>query len=94
MVECAINNEINSHVLIDCGATGFAFIDKWFISQHNLPRHRLRVPRTLQVIDGCPVSSGDIVEVTRIPLDIGGHREVITAFVTSLGQYPLVLGIP
>ena len=85
MVECAINNEIDLHALIDCGAMGFAFIDEQFVSQHNLPRHRLRVPRTLQVINGRPVSSGDIVELTRIPLDVGGHRDVITAFVTSLG---------
>ena len=94
VVECAVNNGIDSHALIDCGATGFAFIDEQFVSQHNLPRHRLRVPRALQVIDGRPVSSGDIVELTRVPLDVGGHREVVTAFITSLGQYPLVLGIP
>ena len=94
MVECAINNEIDSHALIDCGATGFAFIDERFVSEHNLPRYWLRVPRTLQVIDGRPVISGDIVKLTRIPLDVGGHRELITAFIPSLGQYLLVLGIP
>lgn len=86
MVECTINNEIGSHTLIDCGATGLALIDEQFVSQHNLPRHRLRVPRALQVIDGRPVSSGDIVELVRVPLNIGGHIENIAAFVTSLGQ--------
>ena len=94
VVKCAINNEIDSHALIDCGAMGFAFIDEQFVSHHNLPQHRLRVPCTLQVINGRPVSSGDIIKLTYIPLDVGGHREVITAFVTSLGQYPLVLEIP
>ena len=94
MVECAVNNGIDSHALIDCGAMGFAFIDEQFVSQHNLPRHRLRVPRALQVMDGRPVSSGDIVELTRVPLNVGGHREVVTVFITSLGQYSLVLEIP
>ena len=27
-------------------------------------------------------------------MDIGGHREELKAFITSLGQYPMVLGIP
>ena len=94
MVDCTVTNAIGSHALIDCGATGLAFIDEQFVSQHNLPRHRLRVPRALQVIDGRPVSSGDIIELVRVPLNISGHIEDIAAFVTSLGQYPLVLGIP
>ena len=93
VVDCTVNNEIGSLALIDCGATGLTFIDEQFVSQQNLPRHRLRVPRALQVIDGRPVSSGNIIELDRIPLNIGGHIEDIAAFVASLGQYPLVLGI-
>ena len=33
VVDCTVNNEIGSHVLIDCGTTGLSFIDKQFVSQ-------------------------------------------------------------
>ena len=94
IVGCTIDNKIGSQAMIDCGATGFAFIDKQFVSQHNLPCHRLRVSRALQVINGRPVSSGDIAELVRVPPDIGGHKKGVAAFATSLSQYPLVLRIP
>ena len=60
----------------------------------HLPRHRLHVPRVLHIIDGRPVSSGDIIELVRVPLNIGGHIVDIATFVTTLGQFPLVLEIP
>ena len=97
VIDCLIadkGKEIETHALIDCGASGFAFIDEKFVSQHNLPRHQLRVPRALEVIDGRPISSGDITEIVKLPLLVNKHQEMLPAFVTSLGQYPLVLGIP
>ena len=47
-MERSLNNEIGLHARIGCGATGFAFVDEQFVSQHNLPRHQLHVPRTLE----------------------------------------------
>jgi hypothetical protein len=92
VVDCTLtsgNNRISTHSLLDCGATGFSFIHEQFVSQHNLPRYTLRVPRSLEVIDGRPILSGDVTELVRVTLDIGGHREELAAFVTSLGQYPV-----
>lgn len=71
-----------------------AFADVQFSSRHNLSCHQLRVPRALEVIDVRPILAGDITELVRVTMDIGGHREEPPAFVTSLGQYLLVLGIP
>src|SRR5690606_32142194 len=76
------------------GATGFAFVDEEFVRQHNLPKFSLRVPRALEVIDGRPIASGDITHLVKVPMTIGGHTEHLLAFVTRLGHYPLVLGIP
>src|SRR6266705_681795 len=70
VVDCTIEDRISSHALIDCGASGFAFVDEQFVSQHNLPRYQLRMPHALQVIDGRPISSGDIVDLVRVSLDI------------------------
>ena len=55
VVDCTLtsgDNRISTHSLLDCGATGLAFVHKQFVSQHNQPRYTLRIPRSLEVIDG------------------------------------------
>jgi len=88
------HNEIRSQALIDSGATGYAFIDKAFAERHKFPLFALKEPRPLTVIDGRPVSSGAITNITKIVLSINNHHEMIPAFVTTLGGYHLTLGIP
>jgi len=34
-----INQEIPTHVLIDCGATGIAFMDQDYARHHQIPLH-------------------------------------------------------
>jgi predicted aspartyl protease len=46
------SKEIPTHTLIDCGATGYAFIDQDFVNHHHLLLHPLKTPRALEVIDG------------------------------------------
>ena len=88
------HRRLDSHALVDCGASGLSFIDWEFARQHNLPQYTLEEPRRLEVIDGHPIDSGEITHTVKIDLDINGHKEHLTAFITKLGHYPLVLGIP
>ena len=46
------------------------------------------------MIDGRPISGGDISHLVKVPRQIGIHLEEPTAFITTLGHYKLVLGIP
>jgi hypothetical protein len=46
------NKKIPTHALIDCGATGYAFVDQSFATHHKLPLRPLTAPRVLEVIDG------------------------------------------
>ena len=85
---------IATHALIDSGATGIAFIDKNFAYHHQLPLVPFPNPRSLEVIDGHPISSGDITHTTTVKLSINKHQEELPIFVTQLGHYPIVLGIP
>lgn len=97
LLDCTVidsHRKLDTHTLVDCGATGFSFIDGDFDRQHNLPLFSLAEPRRLEVIDGRPIDSGDITHTVRVGFSIGGHYEKLTAFVTKLGHYPLVLGIP
>jgi len=88
------NRTVATHSLIDCGATGIAFIDEDFARHHQLPLTPLQYPRSLEVINGRPISSGDITHVANTHLAILEHQETLPMFVTKLGHYPVVLGIP
>lgn len=79
---------------MDSGATGFASIDKGFALKHNLPLTQLQSSRTVEVIDGRPTSLGHITHFATALLNINGHCETMQFFVTSLGHYPMVRGIP
>jgi predicted aspartyl protease len=55
VVTCTLslnNKEIPTHALIDCGATGYAFIDQDFANRHQLSPRPLKTPHALEVIDG------------------------------------------
>ena len=61
VVSCTLSyNEmsINTHVLIDTGASGYAFMDKDFVSTLNIPTLELKKPRTIKVINSRTISSG------------------------------------
>jgi predicted aspartyl protease len=87
-------NVIKSHSLIDCGATSYAFIDEDYTHHQHLPVYLLKSPRNPTVIDGRPVTSSAITYLTRTRLAIWNHQKDIHLFVTTLGNYPSVLGIP
>ena len=97
VVSCILSfngQTIATHALIDSGATGIAFIDKDFARHHQLPHVPLSNYRSLEVIDGRPISSGDITHTTTVNLSINEHQEELPMFVTQLGHYPIILGIP
>ena len=85
---------ISTHAHVDCAVTGFAFIDEEFARDHNFPLFKLKKPRCLEVIDGRPIESGLITYITKMKLSIAGHQEKIPLFVTKLGYYSIVLGLP
>ena len=96
VVSCTLSyNEtsIKTHALIDTGATGYEFKDKDFVSAHNIPTLELKKPRTIEVIDGCTISSGKVTHLAQSTLKIQSHTELAPFFITKL-QYPLVLIIP
>ena len=82
------------HALVDCGATGYGFIDTVFVLDHNLPLYKLTIPCSLAVMDGHPIESGTITHLNKLFMDINGHIDQIPIFVNKLSHYPLVLGVP
>ena len=96
VVTCTLTNstnKIHTHALIDCRATGYAFIDEDFVRHHQLPLYRLQTSHNLEVIDSHPISSGTITHVAKAGLSISNYHEQLFMFVTKLGHYSLVLRI-
>ena len=88
-------SEIKTNALIDCGGTGYAFMDESFAQMHNFPLIPLKKPRELQVVDGRPISSGSITHLAFASMTLGQHHEnYVPFFVTTLGHYSVVLGVP
>jgi predicted aspartyl protease len=97
VVTCFLSHsdqEIQTYALIDCGATGYAFIDEDFAHHHQLPLRPLKNPHILEVINGHQISSGNITHIAEVQLSIQEHRKKLPMFITKLGHYPIVLGIP
>lgn len=98
VVECSVSQNpgtpIRTQAMIDTGATGYAFMDSVFAQDHDFVLTPLRTPRDLTVVDGTPISSGQITHIVRLELVINGHREYAPFFVTRLGHYPIIMGIP
>jgi len=87
-------SNIPTHALVDSGATGYAFADEEFVRDHNLPLYNHKQPRSLEAIDGRPVESGIITHLTKVTMNINNHKEEIPMFITILGHYLIVLGLP
>ena len=80
--------------MANCGATA-SFIDSSFAQLHGLKFSPLQHPQDLTVADSRTIYSGSITHTVRIAFALGAtHREVLELFVTILGQYPVVLGLP
>ena len=89
------SSSINTYALVDYGATGYAFIDEEFAHNHEFPLYKLKKPCCLEVINGRPIESGLITHgITKLSMVIAGHSKLILLFVTKLGHYPVVLGLP
>lgn len=73
IVKCTLvdtHRRLESHALVDCGATGFSVIDREFAHQHNLLKYTRKEPCYHEVINAHPIDSGDITRMVKVKLDI------------------------
>jgi len=88
------NQEIPTYALIDRGATGIAFMDQDLAHHHQIPLQELKEKQQVEVIDARPIESGDITHVSEVGRMVQDHKEQLPMFITKLGHWPIVLGIP
>jgi hypothetical protein len=97
VITCSLtmnNQEIPTYALIDCRATGIAVMDQDFARHHQIPLQELKEKKQVEVIDGRPIESGDITHIAKVAMKIQEHKEQLPMFITKLGHYPIVFGIP
>jgi hypothetical protein len=88
------NQEIPTHALIYCGPTAIAFMDHDFARHHQIPVQELKEKKQVEVIDGRPIESGNIMRIAKVGMQIQEHKEQLPMFITKLGHYPIVPGLP
>src|SRR5690606_39460532 len=49
------SNPLSTIALVDTGATGYAFVDKRYARDRNLPLYKLKKQRVIACIDGRPI---------------------------------------
>ena len=77
--------------MADSGATSL-FIDEHFARSHGFKLRLKERPDTLQVVDGRESAAGLIRFEVDVFLSIGNHYEYVTFQVTTLANYPMILG--
>jgi hypothetical protein len=88
------NQEIPTHALIDCVATGIAFMDQDLACHHQIPLQEVKGKKQIEVIDGRSIESGDITHIGKVGMMIQEHKKQLPMFITMLGDYAIVFGIP
>ncbi len=79
--------------MVDSGASD-CFFDEELVCQYGLPLCQKKQPVILEVVDGRPIVSGAIThETVPLAMTIGPHQEQLVLHVTTLGHYPVVLGV-
>jgi hypothetical protein len=86
--------EFSSEALLDMGASA-CFMDKDFARKHVLELTEKAHPALVEVIDGRPVTSGNVMEETQ-PLEImlGDQVSHVVFNITQCPANPVVLGLP
>lgn len=82
-----VNNKgIPTHALIDCRATGIAFMDQDFACHHQIPVQELNTQKQVEVIDGRSIKSGDITHFAKVGMKVHEHNKQVPLFVNKLGH--------
>ena len=84
---------VTINAMIDSGATE-DFIDQEVCNKHGIKMIRAKNPREIYLADGKPSAMGLVTHMTKVPMDISSHRELVTFQVANLQNHEVILGMP
>lgn len=87
------SRSIQVSALLDSGASA-CFIDKDFAERHKLPLVTKKIPVPVEVIDGRPLISGDVVQETKpLSISLEGHQSSVIFNVIKSPSSSVILGL-
>jgi hypothetical protein len=97
LILCPILNSPNSKVrppsLVNNGGIGITFMNESYTHKYSFPVYPYSNFRTLTMVDDRPIAGGILTHYTWISIKISDHIEQLPIFLTSLGHYPVILGV-
>jgi hypothetical protein len=85
--------ELQVNALLDSGASA-CFIDEEFTKLHNIPLVKKPKPVHVEVIDGRPLSSGNVIHETKpLKIRLENHESNIVFNVIKTPSCPVILGL-
>jgi hypothetical protein len=94
VVVSRINRSVCTLAMLDSGATAI-FINKRFVSQHNILCRPLTRPIALHNINGSINKAGSLTHFTRLTMNIGSkYTEKLDFLIMDLGPEDIILGLP
>jgi predicted aspartyl protease len=87
------NSEHNTTALIDCGVSE-NFIDKAYAAANEIPTQRKAIPRRVLTVDGSEVAGGPVTHDAQVGMMINHHEEDIRLHRITIGNAPVILGLP
>lgn len=88
------NASVRIFPLVDTGATNYPFLDYEFATLHSIATPPQVTHRSIEVIDGRHIDSGDVSHRNCLGLHINAREETHLASNTKPRYSALVLGIP
>ena len=85
--------ECTTTALVDSGASE-NFIDKAYAEASEIPMQQKTTPRRVLTVDGREVTGGPVTHNTEIHLTINHHEEDIWLHCITIGNAPIILGLP
>jgi hypothetical protein len=79
--------------MIDCRATE-NFIDQRYIEQNNIPLQWKAIPHRVLAVDGWEVANRLVSHEGLVDLTINNHYETIRLYCITIGNTPIIMGLP
>jgi len=85
--------EYATTALVDSGASE-NFIDKAYVEASGIPMQQKTTPRRVLTVDGSEVTGGPVTHDAQVHLTINHHEEDIRLHYITIGNAPIILGLP
>jgi hypothetical protein len=87
------NIERNTTALIKCG-TSENFVDRAYTVANGIPTQRKAIPTRVLTVDGSEVAGGPVTHNAQVGMTINHHEEDIRLHCITIGNVPVILGLP